>query len=137
MPHQIFQDCKGRRLDIDIAPINPAVSGAKCGAEQPVSGLGHALSSACLSGETVSTLDILVDLLAKVLLDDGDLAKGYLWAFTFLQVGQQIRKKVEGVVLGVTDEEGQVNEVMRIGQVAQVRKEHGQMRRGVSQRSTK
>lgn len=82
----------------------------------------------------MSTLDVLIDLLSKVLLDDRDLTKGHAIFLAGLQLGQQIGKEGKSVVLGITNEEGQVDEVMRVGQVAQMGEEHGQMRRGISER---
>lgn len=133
--HQIFENREWRRFDVDISPVNPAMCGAQSCTQQPVTCLGHALSSASLGSETVSTLDVLVDLLSKVLLDDRDLTEGHTVLFASLQLGQKIGEKGESVILGVTNQEGQVDEVVGVGQVAQMRKEHGQVRRSISKRS--
>lgn len=130
--HQVFQDGEGSRLDVDISPVNPAVGRPQGSTEQPVTGLCHALSSARLCGKAVSTLDVLVDLLAKVLFDDGDFSKRDAFLFFRLQIGQQIGEEDEGVVFGVSDEEGEVDQMVRVCQVAQMREEHWKMRGGIS-----
>ena len=137
MSHQIFQNGKGSRLDVDISPIHPAVCGAKSSTKQPIACLGHALSSAGLCSKAVSTLDILVDLLAKILFNDRNLAKRHSVFLARLKAGQKIGEKSQSVVLGITNEKGQIDEVVRICQVAQMREKHGQMRRRISKWGTK
>jgi hypothetical protein len=80
-------------------------------------------------------LNVLVDLLSKVLFHDRDLAKALLGIWLRLYVVKEVGQKADGVVLGVSDEEGKVDEVVRVGEVLQVGKEHAQMRRGVSEGS--
>lgn len=76
--HQILKDRERSSFHIDITPVHPGVVRPECCTQEPVSGLGHQLSSAGLGRESVSTLDILVHLLPEVLFDDGDLA---VWLF--------------------------------------------------------
>jgi hypothetical protein len=54
-----------------------------------------------------------------------------------LELGKKIRKKWKRVVLAVTDKECQVDQIVRVCKVAQMREEHGQVRCGVAQRRTK
>lgn len=107
---------------------------AKSGAEKPVTGLGHKLSARSLRGEAVSALEVLLDLLAKVLLNDRDLAVGHariVRSLNFLQVLGQDRQRV---ILRVGYEECQVDKVVRVGEVAHVREEHGEMALSVTER---
>ena len=133
MTHEILENGKGSSLDIDISPVHPRVIRAQSSAEQPVSGLGHELSAAGLGGEAVATLDVLVDLLSKVLFNDGNLAIRLARVLVGLDLVEVVDEELEGVVLGVGDQEREVNQAVRVGKVAQVRKEHGQMGRGVTQ----
>ena len=78
------------------------------------------------------TLNILIHLLSKVLTKDGNLAELLLWYFVLLQVIQELSQQLIGVVLGIADQESQVDKIMRVCQVLEVRKEHRQMRRSIS-----
>lgn len=134
MPHEVLEDGKRGGLDVSVSPVDPAMRRPQGSTQQPIPGLGHELPSRGLGGKAVSALDVLVDLLAKVLLDDRDLAVRLPRVRVVLQLLQQLRQQARGVVLRVRDQEGQVDEVVRVGEVAQMREEHGQVRRGVSQR---
>ena len=50
-----------------------------------------------------------------------------------LQVRQEVREQRGSVVVAVADQEGKVDQVVRVGQVLQMGEEHGQVGRGVSQ----
>jgi hypothetical protein len=78
MSHQVFQNGEGACFDICVSPVDPTVIGSESGTQQPIPGLRHQLSSASLCSEAVSTLDILRDLLAKVLVYDRNFA---IWLF--------------------------------------------------------
>lgn len=101
--HQILEDARGCGFDVGITPVDPGVVGAEGGAEEPVSCLGHSLSSGCLRSKTVSVLDILLDLLAKVLLNERDLAVGHILIGVVLQLLEHLLEAGHGVVLGVGD----------------------------------
>lgn len=76
MPHEILEDCGRGSLDVGIPPVDPRMVGPEGGTEQPVAGLGHGLAPAGLGGKAVPVLDVLLHLLAKVLLDERDVAVG-------------------------------------------------------------
>ena len=78
-------------------------------------------------------LDILIDLLPEILFDHGDLAVGLLRVGIVLQVREHLREQVERVVFGVGDQEGQIDEVVRVGEIVQVGEEHRQVGFGVSE----
>lgn len=107
--HQIFENGKGSCLDIDITPVDPGVIRAQSGTEKPVSGLGHELSTASLGGETVTTFDILIDLLAKILLNNGYLSIRLSWVLVSLDRVHVIDQKLKRVVLGVGNQESEIN----------------------------
>jgi len=86
MPHQILKNCEWSRLHIHVSPVYPAVSGPKRCAEQPIPGLGHGLTSSGLCSKAVSALHVLIDLLTKVLLHDGNFAIGRLRVLTGLKL---------------------------------------------------
>ena len=70
--------------------------GTECGTQEPVTGLGHELSSACLRSKAVATLDILIHLLSEVLLNDLNLAVWHLLVIVTLQIFQLFDKYVKG-----------------------------------------
>lgn len=134
--HQIFENGERSSLDIDITPVDPGVIRAQSGTEKPVSGLGHELSAASLGGETVTAFDILVNLLTKVLLNDGNLSIWLSRVLVILDRVHVVDQKLKRVIFGVGNQESEINQVVRVGKVAQVREEHGQMRRGIAERNT-
>lgn len=79
-------------------------------------------------------LNILVDFLPKVLFYHRDLAEPVFGiAIGLLEVGEEIGEERSGVVFAVADEEGEIDEVVRVGEVLEVGEEHGQMWCGVSE----
>jgi hypothetical protein len=87
-----------------------------------------------LRGETVTTLHVLVDFLSKVFFHDRDLAKLLLWVWIRLQLLQFLLEQRYRVVLRVSYEERQVNEIVWVGEVLEMAEKHGQMRRRITQR---
>lgn len=76
MPHEVLKDGGWSGLDVGIPPVDPGMVGPEGGTEQPVAGLGHGFAPAGLGGKAVPVLDVLLHLLAKVLLDQRDVAIG-------------------------------------------------------------
>ena len=70
------------------------------------------------------TFHILIDLLTKVFLHDRQFPKALFRIFIGLELSQEVREKLQGVVLRIADEECEVNEVVGVRQVVKVRKEH-------------
>lgn len=130
--HEILKNGEWGCLDIDISPVDPAVGRSQSCAQKPVTRLSHGLTTASLRSKTVTRLDILVDLLSEVLLHDRDLTKCLLGVWVGLQFLQLLGQQRNSVVLGVSYEERQIDEVVRVGQVLQMAEEHGQMRRRIS-----
>lgn len=71
MAHEVLQNGERRRFHVHISPVNPRMVRPQGRTEKPVARLGHKLPPARLSGKTVTTLDILVDLLTKVFFNNG------------------------------------------------------------------
>lgn len=82
----------------------------------------------------MSTFHVLLDLLSEVLLDDRDLSEWHLRVGVVLYILQHARQHGEGVISRVRDQKGQVDEFVRVRQVAEVREEHRQVRGGIAQR---
>ena len=85
----------------------------------------------------MTTFYILVHLLAKILLDNGDLAVGLLGILVGLQLLQVLREYFQRPVLGVGHKESQVDEMVGIGEVAKMGEHHRHVLLGISQRDTK
>lgn len=134
MPHQILNDGKRCRLHISISPVDPAVGGTKRSAQQPIPGLGHQFPAAGLRLEAVPTLDILLHLLAKILPNHRNLSKCHCRVRVILHLLQHAREHVEGVIARVRYQKRKVDQVVRVGEVAEMREEHGEVRGGISQR---
>lgn len=134
--HEVFENSKGSSFHVDITPVYPGVVRAESRTQEPIASLCHELSAAGLSSKAVTTLHILVDLLAKVLFNDGDFAVWLLGIFMCLDASQIIHQKLQSMIFRVGDEERKVDEVVRVCKVVQVREEHGQMRLGVTQGHT-
>ena len=132
MAHQVLQDGKGSRLDINISPIDPLVVWAKCSAKKPVPRLRHQFSPTCLRRETVATLHILVDLLPKILLDDRYFAIVLRVIFICLYPFQILHENLQRPIFRVADQKCKIDQVVRVGEVMQVREKHRQMWLGVS-----
>jgi hypothetical protein len=77
--HQILQNCEWCCFHIHISPIYPAVIRSQRRTQQPIPSLSHELSSTGLSCKTVTTLHVLVYLLAKVLFNYRNLAIRLFW----------------------------------------------------------
>lgn len=78
--------------------------------------------------------NVLVYFLSKVFFDNGYLTEGCAGVVVFLQTGEKVGEKGKSFVFAVADKEGEVDEVVRVGKVAQVGEEHGQVGCGVTER---
>lgn len=127
---KVLNQAVGALLDISITPVHPRMLGLQCGVEQVVARLGHGLAARSLGGIGMSFLDILAQLVVEVLDNHGGASEGDLVgaALDAVQLGGKGRV---GVVFRVGDEEGKVNQVVRIGQLGQQVKVLGQVLGGV------
>lgn len=133
--HEILENSKRRSLYVDVTPVDPAVRRAQSGTQEPVTRLSHRLTATGLCREAVSGLDVLVDFLSKVLLHNRDLAELLLRVWIGLQLLQLLRQDSDCLILGISDQECQIDKIVRVGKVPQMAEEHVEMGRGVSQRS--
>lgn len=116
MSNKILDNFGRAVLDVDIAPVDPAVFGLHGGAEEIIPGLAHGLSAGALCSKTVSVLDTLAQMDAEIFLDNGDAVEGdgIGAALDALELFGEDGKSVVGAV---ADEEGQVDELVRVGQL--------------------
>jgi hypothetical protein len=130
MSNEILENL-GRAVDnVNVPPINPRVLGLQGSGQQIVSGSAHGLPARALGLEPVSVRDILAEMEAEIFLHNGgtserDIIRSLLNTFKF---GSEDR---ESIVLGVADEEGEVNQSMGVGKLGKKLKVLGKVRSGV------
>ena len=116
---QIFKNLVRAVLDVHVAPVNPAVLGLQGSAQQEVPGLAHSLSARTLCLETVSFLDAHSNrlLVREILLDNHNAAE---WHFVVsaLDTLEFHRQDSQSIVIAVSDKETEVDQVVRVGQLA-------------------
>lgn len=125
--HKVLQDSKRRRFNIDIPPIYPRVIWPKGRAQQPVSCLGHKLPPTRLCCKPMAAFNILVHLLAEIFLNYRNLAKMLPGIVIRLDLVEGFGEDLECRVFRIGDKEGQIHQVVRIGEVAEVGEEHGKV----------
>lgn len=116
MSNKVFDDLGRRVLDINVSPVDPAVLGLHGSAEQIIPCFSHCLSPGSLSSESVAVLDTLARVDAKVLFDDHGAAEGDRVG-ACLDALKLLGENGHGVVGAVTNKEGQIDQVMRIGEL--------------------
>lgn len=80
----------------------------------------------------MAAFNILVYFLTKILLDNGNFAKVLPRILIRLELAESLGEDVECRVFRVGDKEGHVYEVVRIGEVAEMREEHRQVGLSIS-----
>lgn len=118
MGHEVLKDGLWAVDNIHISPVNPRMIRLQGGVEQIVTCPANSLTARTLSGKGVSILNVHVHIGPEVLLDNARTAERNLVAL-FLDPIQLRDEEAFGVILGVADEEGQVDKVMRIGQLVE------------------
>jgi hypothetical protein len=134
--HEVLKNSRRGSLDIGVSPVNPRVVGSQGSTEEPVTGLGHGLSAGSLGGESVTVLDVLLDLLTEILLDEGNVSERHSVIRVILEVGKVLLELRKSLVLGVRNQEGKVDQVVGVGEVSHVGEEHGKMSFGITKRDT-
>lgn len=115
--HKVLNDAWRILLDIDIAPVNPAVLWLERSVQEVVSGPTHGLSPGTLSLEAVALLNVLGEVEpAKVLFDDLDAVErnGRRHLLHALELG---RKDCLCLILGVANEESKINQFVGVGEL--------------------
>ncbi|KAK5624505.1 hypothetical protein RRF57_000221 [Xylaria bambusicola] len=118
--HKILDDGERCCFNVNVPPIHPRVIWAQSSAQQPISCLCHELATACLSGKSMATLNVLVDFLAEIFLNNRYLA---IWLFRILmglKLFQHFDEKLQRPVLRVRDQKGEVHQVVWVGQIAKM-----------------
>jgi hypothetical protein len=117
MGDEILDNSLGAIDNINVPPVHPAVVGLQGSRKQIVPGPSHSLPSRALVFKLVSLFDVLAKLDAKVLLHDHSGAKSDIWIrlYTFKLHGQGS----QGVIGRIANEEGKVNQLVRIGELYQ------------------
>ena len=116
---QVLENLVRAVLDVHVAPVNPAVLRLQSSTQQEVPGLAHSLSARTLCLETMSFLDAHSNrlLVREVLLDNHNAAE---WHFVVsaLDTLEFHRQDSQSIVVAVSDEEAEVDQVVRVGQLA-------------------
>lgn len=133
MGNEVLKNLLGAVYDIDVAPVDPGVLWLHGSGQEVVAGATHGLPSGTLSLERVALLDALAKLEAEVLLDnhsavEGDLVRAALDAIQFR--GQDC----ESIILGIADQESEVDQVVGVGKLGNQLEVFGQVRGGVLER---
>lgn len=128
--HKVLNDLLGAVHDIDVAPVDPGMVGLQGSGEQVVASSAHGLPARTLSLEPVTILDILTELEAKILLDDRG-APERNGVGPLLYPVELHGQNSDGVVGRVSDQECDVNEMVRIRQLGEQLEVLGQVRGGV------
>lgn len=136
MSDKVLDDFRRAVLDIDIAPVDPAVFRLHGSTEEVISGLAHGLSTRTLGSETVSVLDVLAQMDAEIFLHNGDTVEGdrVCAGLDALELFGQNGKSIIGAV---ADEESEVDEVVRVCQLRDQVEIIVDVGSGIAQRSEK
>lgn len=111
---EILNDLVGAVLDVHIAPVDPRVLGLQGSGEKIVSCAAHGLSARALGSEAVSVLYALREVDAKVLFDNHGAAEGKVLGLGGLYALQLFGQDGEGVVCGVANQEGEIDQVVGV-----------------------
>lgn len=134
MSDEIFNDAVRAVENVNISPVDPGVVRLESRIEQVVAGATDSLAARTLSSKGVPVLDVHFDISSKVLLHDCRATESNLLIHLVLDPGQLSGKNSHGVVTAITNEESQVNEVVRIRQLVEEIEVVDQMLGCISQR---
>ena len=129
---EVFDDVRRVLDNIHVSPVDPAMVRLHSCREQVVPCLAHGLSARALGSKAMSLLDSLAGGHAEALLDDHGGPEGSLWVV--LHAFQLHCERGHGVIRCVADEEGQVNELVRVGELGEQVEVLGEIVRGIAQR---
>lgn len=130
MGNKILQNLIGTINDIDVSPVDPRMLRLQGSSQEVVASFAHGLPTGTLCLETMAILNILAKLEAKVLLDHHGTPKGNL-VRTLLNTVELSGEDSEGLIGRVADEEGKIDEVVRIGKLGKELKVFREMRSSV------
>ena len=124
--NEVFKDFGRAVHDVHIAPVNPRMLWLQGSGEKVVAGLAHGLPPRTLCVEGVPLLDTLAQVEVKVLFNDHGAAERDVVG-PLLDSVEFGRKHGEGIILGVGDEEGEVDQVVRIRELGEQLKVLGEV----------
>ena len=113
---KVLDDLGRAVLDVDITPVDPAVLRLHSSTEKVISSLAHSLSARTLRSETMSILDTLAQMNAEIFLHYGSAVEGDRVGAT-LNALEFLGKDGEGVIGAVADEESEIDQLVRVGQL--------------------
>lgn len=131
--HEVFEDLLGRIHDVNVSPVDPGVLWLQGRVQQIVSRTSNSLAARSLGFEAVAIFDLLADHGSEVLLDDLGAAEGdlVLAGLDTIQLGS---KHSHGVVRRVANQEGKIDQIMRVVQFREEIKVFGDIRCGILER---
>ena len=131
MGDEVFDDLGRAVHNVHIPPVHPGVVGLQGGREKVVTRSAHGLSAWSLGLESVTVLDVLAQLEAKILLDNQSAAE---FVGTLLEAIQFRGENGEGLIGGITNEEAKINEVVRVRELGDQLKVLGEIPVGILER---
>lgn len=134
MGHEVLQDTLGTVGNVHVAPVHPGVIGLQSGVEEVIPGTGDSLASWTLCGERVSLRHSHLNVGTEVLLDNGCAAEANFLLGVVLDAIEFGGEVGEGVVLAVTNKEGQIDQIVWVGKFVKEVEVFGQVRSGITKR---
>lgn len=134
MGHKVLQDALGAVGDVHVTPVDPGVIRLESRVEQEVTGTTNSLATGTLGRKGVSLFHTHLSIGTKVLSDDRGAAEADFFIGVVLdaiELGSQVG---QGVILAVSDEEGQIDQVVGVGQRVQELEILGEVRGGIAER---
>lgn len=119
MGHEVLKDTLGAVRDVNIAPVDPGVIGLESRVEEVVTGTTNSLTTRTLGLEQVSLLDAHLHIGTEVLADNGCAAEGDLVIGVVLNAIQFRCKGSQSIIFAVADEEGQIDQLVGVGQLVE------------------
>lgn len=132
--NKVLQNALGAIENVHVAPVDPGVIGLEGRVEQVVASTSDGLAPGTLSCKGVSLLHGHLGLGTKVLLDNRRAAEADFFIDVVLDAIQLGSEIGQSVILGITDEEGQVDQLVGVGQLVQEVEILLEVVRGVAQR---
>lgn len=119
MGHKVLQDTLGAVHDVNVAPVNPGVVSLESRVQQIVASTANGLTAGTLSSEAVTLLHAHLNIGAEILADDGRTAEANFFIGVVLDTVEFGSEVGKSVILGVTNQESQIDELVGVGQLGQ------------------
>ena len=113
---KVLDDLGRAVLDVDITPVYPTMLRLHSSTEKVISSLAHGLSARTLGSETVSVFNTLAQVNTKIFLHYGSAVEGDRVRAT-LNALEFFGEDGESVIGAVADEESEVDQLVRVGQL--------------------